>query len=642
MKNRMKNKTIFNVLLSGLIFSCSSCSDYLDVVPDNLATVDMAFNTRDQAEKALATCYSFMPRDGNLDEDPALLGSDELWTMWFTVPIYSDAMFRIANGFQNAQSPFAGNYWNTLYAGLRECNSFLENISRVPDIEPMEMDKWTGEVIFLKAYYHFYLVRMYGPVPLIRSNLPVDANLGEVKVVREPVDTCFNYIVRLIDEALPQLDSIITNPVTEMGRITKPIAAALKAKVLMTAASPLFNGNNDLATLANPDGTKLFNSTEDAGKWERAAAACKEAIDLCHRLGMKLYEYNPSYQQYKLTDTIRTQLSIRNATTERWNSEIIWANTQTTNAKIQQLAVHSTGLGYSQSGAEIEFTNANFHASLQAPAKIAEMFYTDHGVPISEDKIRAGVNQSAPRTATADEQLYIRNGYSTAELHFNREPRFYATLGCDGGIWYGGGRYDDRNPARLFNLVHRTGEHAPNYGPVTGYYAKKYVHYQNVNNAANSYSYVYCPWTILRLADLYLLYAEAINEAEGPTGGRSSEMFECIDRVRKRAGLEGVKYSWDTYTNHSKYTSKEGMREIIHRERLIEFALEGQRFWDVRRWKTAPAEYATPIENYRFTPDGYYQKIELFRQRFSQKDYFWPIRTSDIEQNGNLVQNIGW
>jgi hypothetical protein len=621
-----------------LIFVCGACADYLNVVPDNLATVDMAFNTRDQAEKYLATCYSFMPRDGNIDEDPTLLGGDELWTFSNS----SDAMFRIANGLQNAQSPFAGNYWNLLYAGLRECNTFLENIASVPDIEPMEMDKWMAEVTFLKAYYHFYLLRMYGPVPLIRTNLPVDANLAEVKVVREPADTCFNYIVRLIDEAMPGLDSIVTNPVNESGRITRPIAAALKAKVLITAASPLFNGNNDLATLANHDGTKLFNSVEDAGKWEKAAAACKAAIDMCHRVGMKLYEYNPAYQQYNLTDTIRTQLSIRNSILEKWNSEIIWGNTQTANGKLNQLATNSTALGYGQSGAEIEYTNAIFHASTQAPAKIAEMFYTDRGVPIEEDKARMGVDQFAPRTATAEDQLYIRNGYSTAELHFNREPRFYATLGFDGGIWYGGGRYNDGQPERLFNVVHRTNEHAPTYGPITGYYAKKYVHYLNVNSASNSYSYEYCPWTIIRLADLYLLYAEAINETEGPGGARSSEMFDYIDRVRRRAGLEGVKYSWDTYTDNPKYTSKDGLREIIRRERLIELALEGQRFWDIRRWKTAPAEYVNPIEGYRFTPDGYYQKMELFKQRFSQKDYFWPIKTSDIEQNNNLVQNIGW
>jgi hypothetical protein len=642
MKKLIKHKTIFNVLLAGLILVCSACADYLDVVPDNLPTVDMAFNTRDQAEKYLATCYSFIPRDGNLDEDPTLLGGDELWTIWFTASIYSDAMFRIANGFQNAQNPFAGNYWNLLYAGLRECNSFLENITSVPDIEPNEMDRWIAEVTFLKAYYHFYLLRMYGPIPLIRTNLPIDANLNEVRVAREPVDTCFNYIVRLIDEAFPKLEPIITNPTNELGRITQPVAAALKAKVLITAASPLFNGNNDLATLANRDGTKLFNSVADAGKWERATAACKEAIDLCHSVGMKLYEYNPAYQQYRLTDTTRTQLSIRNAVLEKWNSEIIWGNTQTTGAKLRQLAEHSTALGFGQSGAEMEFTNANFHAALQAPVKIAEMFYTDNGVPIEEDKARANVNQLAPRTATAEEQLYIRNGYSTAELHFNREPRFYAALGFDGGIWYGGGRYDDGQPERLFNVVHRTGEHMENYGPVTGYYVKKYVHYQNVNSAANTYSYQYCPWTIIRLADLYLLYAEAINETEGPGGAHSGELFDYIDRVRQRAGLEGVKYSWDTYTDNPKYTSKDGLREIIHRERLIELAFEGQRFWDIRRWKTAPAEYAKPIENYRFAPDGYYHKIELFKQRFSQKDYFWPIKTSDIEQNRNLVQNIGW
>jgi SusD family. len=157
----------------------------------------------------------------------------------------------------------------------------------------------------------------------------------------------------------------------------------------------------------------------------------------------------------------------------------------------------------------------------------------------------------------------------------------------------------------------------------------------------------------MRLSDLYLLYAEAINEAEGPDGQHSSEMFKYIDMVRERAGLKGVKESWDTYTNNQKYTTKEGMRDIIQKERLIELSFEGHRFWDIRRWKTAPKEYYTPLQGWNMLVsviDGteeevnrlMYQPQLLLEQKFNVRDYFWPIRISDIEVNPNLVQNIGW
>jgi hypothetical protein len=154
----------------------------------------------------------------------------------------------------------------------------------------------------------------------------------------------------------------------------------------------------------------------------------------------------------------------------------------------------------------------------------------------------------------------------------------------------------------------------------------------------------YYPWPIMRLADLYLLYAEAINEAEGPGGPRRNELFAHIDFVRERAGLQGVQQSWDTYTDNKKYENQNGMREIIRQERMIELALEGQRFWDIRRWKTAMEEFdlVEGLRVYESDPEKYYQPAPLFKQTFSIRDYFWPIQDSYIENNPNLVQNIGW
>jgi hypothetical protein len=607
--------------------------------------LDNAFAMRSEAERYLFTCYSYMPRDGSLPNDPAIVGGDEFWSIIDPPGNYTfgDAMFRIARGLQNATSPFAGNYWTNLYQGLRVCNIFLENVDKVPDLDIWEKRQWTGEVIFLKAYYHFYLVRMYGPVPMLRENISISAPPEAVKVPREPVDDCFAYISELLDEAIRLLPMTVVNPTTELGRITKPIAAALKAKVLVTAASPLFNGNNDQATLANKDGTKLFNSEFVPAKWDSAVVACKNAIDICNQAGISLYHYQPR-ATVTLSDTVIQELTVRNAFTERWNSEIIWANTQTPQSDLRNIQMEGPP--------NLDKTRWPDHERLRSqvnpPLKIAEMYYTNHGVPITEDKEWQSLNIMALRTGSAAERYYIKEGYTTVQLNFDREPRFYASLGFDGGIWYGHRIYGN-DPAEYFWVASRPGgaqvSLGPYWGTFTGYYWKKHVHFENTQPASNSYDVNVYPWPIMRLADLYLLYAEAINEAEGPNGAHSSELFTYIDAVRKRAGLEGVKYSWDTYTNNKKYNDQEGMKQIIHRERLIELSLEGQRFWDLRRWKKAPDEFSVPVESFSLNlkePEQYYQRKIIARQSFSIKDYFWPIQISVIENNPNLVQNIGW
>src|SRR5699024_7076126 len=222
------------------------------------------------------------------------------------------------------------NFWdggrlgNPLFQGIRDCNTFLSKIDEVPDMEGMEKDRWKSEVMFLKAYYHWYLLRMYGPIPIVDQNKPVSADVQGVKVYRQPVDSCFHYIVNLIDTAIVDLPDKINLRISELGRITKPIALAMKARILMNAASPLFNGNANYANMVDNKGRHLFNATDDPEKWEKAKEACKQAIEASLTTGHQLYHFSPQSSTYNVNDTLRTQMSIRNAICERWNSEIIW------------------------------------------------------------------------------------------------------------------------------------------------------------------------------------------------------------------------------------------------------------------------------------------------------------------------------
>jgi hypothetical protein len=644
MKRIKKKNSRFLATLFAVAVLCGGCKDFLDVTPDNVATIDYAFRLRTTAESFLFTCYSYMPSHAATGGNPALFGADECWL----VATSSNVSAAIARGNQRVVNPYM-NAWQgangckDLYQGIRDCNVFLENIHLVPDMMQSEKDRWSAEVKFLKAYYHYYLVRMYGPVVLIRENLPVDASPDEVKIPRSPVNECFEYITALLDEAYPDLPDRINNEIQELGRITQGICLSLKAKALITAASDLFSGNPDYRGFTNKDGTPLFDTeieeSEKAAKWQKAAETCKAAIDFCHSMGHKLYYYRPAFSAFALTDSTMTQMNIRNAVCEKWNSEVIWANTNSVAGSIQASAT-PRGLG--------GIDNNQVSGSMAPPLKIVEMFYSDNGVPIQEDDEWDYNSRFDIMEPGESEAIYLKQGYLTAKMNFHREPRYYAGLGFDGGIWYGQGHYDDRG-SDLFFVSAKKGQPAAainlsNYSS-TGYWTKKLVHFQSNYGSNNTFTTENYPWPVIRLADLYLLYAEALNEAADSEANKAEALI-YVDMVRERAGLQSVRTSWLNHSNNPhKPETQTGLREIIRRERTIELAFEGHRFWDLRRWKTAVDELNNPITGWDLdqeTSEGYYRERLVYEQTFTTRDYLWPVNEECILANSNLVQNPGW
>jgi hypothetical protein len=398
-----------------LLVAVTSCNDFLDEVPDNVSTIDHAFNLRNQAEKYLFTCYSFLPKDGDVAYNIGMLAGDEAWIPYQKG--YTSYAFEIARGNQRISNTYV-NAWDgyyqgagpsdnyPLFDGIRHCNTFLENVrdkSKVLDLTDQERERWLGEVEFLKAYYHFYLLRMYGPIPITDENLSIDASESEVSVKRMPVDTCFNYIVSLLDSAATKLPDLISDPTTEMGRITRPVALAVKAKVLLYAASPLFNGNTAYENFLDEDGEPYFDQTEDQTKWEKAADAAFDAIQAAEDAGCSLYEFEN--RTFSLTDTTMTQMSIRQAVCERWNNEIIWGNPNSTTSTLQELCMVPLSSD----------DNHNYARKiLSPPLKMARIFYSRNGVPIDEDKTLDFSNEAEMRTATTSERFYIEEGFKTA------------------------------------------------------------------------------------------------------------------------------------------------------------------------------------------------------------------------------------
>jgi hypothetical protein len=640
-----------------LIILFSSCKDdYLDVIPDNIPTIDIAFNNRATALNFLATCYTYIPEHANVVQNFSMLAGDEVW-YYAENDFYmnNETSFRLAKGMQNVSSPYL-NYWeggrgapHSLFNALRDCNIFLDNLVTVPGLEEQERLRWLDEVKVLKAFYHFWLLQMYGPIPIVENNISVGASAEETNVFRDPVDDVVNYLVQLLDEVIEgeNLPGVINYIYTEQGRVTMPVAKALKAKILVLNASPIFNGNEDFNSLVDSQGNSLVNQTYDPQKWVLAKDALYEAIESAESNGHQLYEFTQQIPiNGELSEEVIEELSQRAAITESFNSEIIWAYGPEWTGDLQMwcqprwTADHSALFGYTKKS--------------HAPTlNMVETFYSNNGVPLNEDIYWNYADRydvvSTPLLDDNNEnyhEFYIEDNYNTAKLHTYREPRFYSTIGFDGGKWFS---LETTNINNIPYLDAKAGALSGKQGfeiySITGYFAKKLVHYENViaqqGSTIKGYSF-----PIIRLSDLYLMYAEALNEVkESP----DSEVYEYIQKVRDKAGLDDggdLVNTWQLYSsNPSKPSSKEGMRDIIHQERMIELALEGHRYWDLRRWKLADEYFSQPIRGWNiFRPDveGFYEVENIYYRNYLIKDYLWPISQNELLRNPNLVQNPGW
>ena len=637
----LKNKFIAIVLCTVSLFT--SCEDYLDIVPDGTQELRLLFNRKETAYNALANCYSYLPQnDGTYSS--YVLASDEL-----AVPVPKEPnAIKLMKGQQNVSSPLMG-YWSgfsatgkgqgSLWEGIRSCNTLVENIDLVVDMTQEEKNQWKSEANFLNAYYHFLLVSNYGPIPIVAINLPISASDEAVRLERKTVDECFAYIVQTIDTAILDLpERVLGN--NDIGRIDQVIAKAIKAKALLYSASPLFNGNSSLySNFVNANGVPFFNQNYDESKWELAVKATKEALDAAIGQGASMYYYTetaPLFDtdnfQFKL---VRDQYNSRFVITDPWNSELLWGNSSpVTNGQYWQI----------QSPAMMKDpTSSSVEASWQwlAPSlRMAEAYYTKNGLPIDEDLSFDYAERYDVTTIAFNQRFYAQFANRTAKLNLNREARFYASLGFDRGI--------NRTWGAIWDLKMRKGEvhgRVANTGDylVTGYALKKLVHQDSEGDAYNKA--ITYPWPMVRLSELYLNYAEALNEFSGP----SIDVYEALNVIRVRAGIPTVQDAWSNTTfaaTLNKHTSKEGLRDIIQQERMIELAFEGHRYYDVRRWKLAEEYFTTPIKGWSVdeeTEANYYQLMDVSQRSFnSPRDYLQPISFTELSRNPNLIQNPGW
>jgi hypothetical protein len=640
-------KIFIKILLAGLpILMVSSCKKYLDVTPDNVATLNSSFSNANETQAYLFGCYNNLQNLSDVRHNAGFTTSGEI-----VFPINlndrttlggggGDAGFTIMQGLQNSGNPLL-NFWDgynmglNLWQSIRMCNTFLDNVNTPLDLPAYQKTRWIAEAKFLKAYYHYWLIRMYGPIPIADVALPINATSDQVRQPQQSVDSCFNYVVHLLDTAIAGLPAVIQNTAAEQGRITSTIALAVKAEVLATMASPLFNGNPDYAGMKGKDGKPFFSAAADPAKWQRALDACKAALTAANVAGATLYQLKISGNVTHMSDSTRKLVTIQGAITDSWNPEQIWT------LNPQYGWQYMTAARVTADAAANVFA---IYSNFSVPLAESELFYTNNGVPIYEDKTWDYPNRFKLQPGDSAHVYYIKKGYTCLKGNFNRENRYYADVAFDGSIWFGAGSTDDNNP----NYVNAVNGFAA--APdalrinVTGYWAKKLVPWQSYfGQTSVAYNY---SWPFMRLPALWLLYAECLNELNGP----GAEAYQYIDLVRARAGLAGVQASWAQYSNNpGKPNTKEGLRAIIHQERRIELAFEGQAGWDLRRWKELQNVLTGPIQGWNTNTGtngrsitGYYQLVNYYQPVFGLGNYIYPIQTYDLLINPNLVQSLYW
>ncbi len=597
-------KLIGRLLILQFIWITSCQKDFLEKGPEEDITIEEAFLQRKYAEAFLTDIYAGIPNEiyftDMADINPFVIASDELTVPW--PEKFSKLMNR---GSWNSYN-VAGQIWKNMYEGIRKANIFLKHIEKTPlDATFTENDKrrWIGEAVFLRAFYHFMLMRIYGPVPIMDYDVKLDDDFSQIK--RKPLDECVTFVVKECDAAIDLLPMKVIDS-RQLGRPTAAAALALKARVLLYHASPLWNGNPDYSNFADKDGTKLFSATHDSERWKIAAEANKQCIELSEAAGYGLFRAasnNPvdNYQQLFI---------------ERNNREVLFARNSGLDGWMEKCAFPGSLGGWNGWNP----TQVHIDSYEMASGAIPIIGYQANGTPI--------INAASEYIETGYAQEDDPNGKwlkGVRNMYVNRDPRFYATINFNGALflnkklefWQTGA--DGRgNAGRDYNT--------------TGYLLKKFMD-PTVSITQGRFSLK--TWIFFRLGEFYLNYAEALNEAEGPV----TDVYMYINKIRERAGMPALPDG----------LSKEQMRARIRNERRIELAFETHRYFDCHRWKIAHLTdkgpfYGMNVSAGTHLQDEVFYKRTLTETRVFQNPthYLFPIPQSEIDKNPSFVQNPGW
>lgn len=622
------------------MFSCSD--NFFDTVPEDRLTLEETFQNEALTNEYLANVYSYVPDEFSQrfltsTSGQWTAGSSEAEYVWSFVPAQL-----INSGAMDPSSSLTSQYWTEYYKGISKASTFIQKVDECKEMQANTRLVRKAEARALRAYYYFNLMKIYGPVVLLgETPISSDASLDEVQLSRSSIDDCVKYIVNELAVAAQDLpEAPLSN--TDYGRMTKPIVLAIRSQVFLYAASPLFNGNTDYAALKNEDGTQLFPQTYDAAKWDSARVAAKKFIDLYVPNMYSLYRVGTDGKTYTGTDGQLYDPYISYRETVRGegfdNPEMIFYRIQCNASYFQyeETPFHSGAPSNEYKGS----------GGKSATQEIVDLYFTKNGLRIDDDATYAASGMS---TASYKDPFLASRVFAPINTYkpwTNREPRFYADITFNNSVWL------KTDPSKITTTTYFNGNSGKNVGgndyPVTGYIVRKGAPLGDWQAGGRS-----C--ILMRLAEIYLNYAEAANEC-----GYADEAIKYVNLIRQRAGVPEYGTGTDSngFARIAYPNTKEDIRNRIRRERTVELAFENQRFFDVRRWKVADMAtgdgWVYPTYhlggeggdyhgmNISQDPPKFFNTVVFESRTFSPKHYFFPVPQSEINIDSKLVQTTGW
>ena len=628
----MKKQNSIYTLLIALLCFVSSC-DYLgvsDQLAGGLQNTEQVFDNVSYTKRWYANVFAGIPDYSGINsvnvgafKNPWTGMCDELVVGYGNSSKYNNSDRNASNmGFHR---------YGDCYKYIRQANIFLQKAHPImttgtqgDQLLEDELTQMKANVRFMRAFYHYLLFEQYGPIILVKDKI-YDATEDQ-DVPRNTVDE----VVAYIDSELTAVASELTQePIFEdkdyRAWPTKGVALAVRAKLWLYAASPLLNGGyREALAVTNPDGTRLFPDY-DAGKWEKALAACKDFIDYAEAGRYELYK------EYKDDNgaVIDPDKSVYNLF-QKYTHEIIWGTANNDwggmngDAFDRRIAPRCEKNGLGSTGVTQELVDA---------------FYMKDGLPISATAYlpQSTLYQEEGYGTYKDQNDNFSKKYtnvSVSNRYLNREPRFYNTVFFNGRQW----------PVSCNQVLFYNGGNSgvqEGQATLTGYMLFKRFN-RSVSLTNPGVASQFRPSIIFRLADFYLMYAEAANEVN-PNDVR---VLKYLNLVRERAGLPGVET-----LNPAIRGNQELQRAAIQRERQVELATEGQRYFDVRRWMIADKNGEGRQNGYvhgmnvRGEPndiDDFNRVVEASQIVFNRKMYLYPMPDSEMRKTKNLVQNPGW
>ena len=479
-----------------------------------------------------------------------------------------------ATGSVNSYS-ISSDAWSISYQNIRAVNQYISHLPSVPFNDALKQ-RTRAEAIFLRAWYYSILLKHYGGVPIVGDAI-YDIT-DKINTTRDTYENCVNYILAQCDAAASDLPDSYTG--AEFGRVTRGACLALKSRVLLYAASPLFNGGS----IAQSDPLKSISGYPnfDLNRWKNAADAAKAVID------MNLYQLQednvtkPGYGFYEVFQ-------------KRSNVEFIFQKMKDPGNSFHDLELlwRPTSRGGSTITGSFPYQN------------MVDAFQMKNGKDITDPT----------------------SGYNPANPYANRDPRMDYTVSRNGILMY----KVNSAPTVLYTYLDESNGDGFGQGTPTGYYVNKMCDENVVPNWFNGTQRCY---PMIRFGEVLLNYAEALNEFSGPT----SDVYAAIELIRKRAGLVPFNLPSGLTTEQMRSVIQHERQVELAFE---EHRFWDVRRWKIAAQTDNMMMKGMRITNLgsnNFT----YEIVNVRQHSFREPMYLWPIPQVEAAKSTDLLQNQGY